>query len=255
MSRFAGQGDAERTLRLLWRANEPPTRPGPKSDLTIDSIVDVAIEIADTESLDRLSMRAIGDRLGRSGMAAYSYVAGKSELIDLMYDRVHAELPTEYPLSGGWRAALSDWAEDLWRLYVRHPWMLRLSFARPVMGPRQQDVYETGARLVFEIGLDTSVARRMVGVVFHLVRATAQTAADSRVAAAETGTADTAWWSRRRAVLGALVPDFAERFPYSVLLAPTDLASPDPARSLERDALDSFRVGLAVFLDGLDAQR
>lgn len=182
-------------------------------------------------------------------------VAGKDELIDLMYDRVHAELPRDYPLADGWRSALAAWAEDLWRMYVRHPWVPGLSFARPVMGPHQQAAYENAARIVTEAALPRPLAQRMVGVLFHFVRATAQTAADARSAAVETGTADVAWWSRRRDALDAVVPDFPERYPYSARLAPGDLGAADPAGELEREALESFRVGLDVLLDGLDARR
>ncbi len=96
---FAGQGDPRRTLSLLWRAEAPPparTGPGPKPRLSVDAIVAAAVAIADEEGMDALSMRAVGDRLGRTAMALYTHVPGKSELLDLMYDAVHAELPRSY---------------------------------------------------------------------------------------------------------------------------------------------------------------
>src|ERR1700741_3344897 len=114
---FAGRGDARRALGLLWRSvasppaeDGPAPRPGPRQALTVDEIVEAAIEVADAEGMAALSMRAVGQRLGRSGMALYTYVPSKSELVDLMYDQAHAALPASYPLDEGWRAGVVAWA-------------------------------------------------------------------------------------------------------------------------------------------------
>ena len=97
---FAGQGDARRSMALLWRATgpEPRTGPGPKPGLSVDMIVDAAIAVADEQGMAALSMRAVGERLGRTAMALYPTCPGESELIDLMHDRALAELPTGYDL-------------------------------------------------------------------------------------------------------------------------------------------------------------
>src|SRR5438045_4162211 len=92
---FAGQGDARRSMSLLWRTKEAKggqpagkrSAPGPKPALSVDAIVDAGIALADAEGLSALSMRAVGARLGRTAMALYTYVPSKSELLDLMYDR------------------------------------------------------------------------------------------------------------------------------------------------------------------------
>jgi AcrR family transcriptional regulator len=97
--------------------------------------VAAAIAVADTDGLAGLSMRAVAERLGVTAMALYTYVPGKDELVDLMYDGAHAELPARYDLGQGWRAAVTSWATHLVGFYVRHPWTLQVSFARPVLGP------------------------------------------------------------------------------------------------------------------------
>src|SRR6266542_4453841 len=117
---FAGQGDPRRTMALLWRASAPQagrTAPGPKPGLSVDVFVEAAIAVADADTMDGLSMRAVGERLGCSAMALYTYVPSKRELVDLMYDQAHAGQPTGYDLGSGWRAAVTSWAEDLWALY------------------------------------------------------------------------------------------------------------------------------------------
>jgi len=263
---FAGQGDARRSLSLLWRAEvtaPPRTGPGPKPRLSVDAIVAAAIAVADEEGMAALSMRAVGDRLGRTAMALYTHVPGKSELLDLMYDAVHAELPTSYPESDDWRAPLTDWAGEVLELYVRHPWVLQVSQARPVLGPHEYANLDTLVRLLGATGLAAGTVRRLVGTLFPLVQGSARTVADARRAATATGSSDEEWWAARSAALTELVPDFAERFPAVIRLERE--AAPEPYRTHddqedampypEREARETFRVGLGVLLDGIEAAR
>ena len=243
-------------MALLWRTSVPQpdrTAPGPKRALSVDTIVDAAIAVADADTLDGLSMRAVGERLGRSAMAMYTYVPSKRELMDLMYDQAHAEQPGGYDLSHGWRVAVTAWAEDLWALYLRHPWLLQVSYARPVLGPHEQAVLESIIRILHETGAGTPVLRRVVGSLYNLVRGAAQTAAESRMAAAATGTSDQEWWLARSALLHEVAPDFAHRFPMSTALAQAGHPPPtvDSRPYLEREAQEALALGLTLFLDGV----
>ncbi|MEU7045557.1 TetR/AcrR family transcriptional regulator C-terminal domain-containing protein [Streptomyces varsoviensis] len=280
MSVIAGQGDAAASMALLWADPEDRDRPtrssarGPRPALSVDAIVAAAIAVADADSMAGLSMRAVAERLGRTSMALYTYVPGKAELVDLMYDRVHAELGPGRPsdhlphLSSGqapdgddWRAAVMSWATRLRAFYLRHPWVLQVSYARPVLGPHEQAVLESLASLLYGAGLPSRPLRAIVSALFHYVRGAAQTAAESRRAAAETGVSDEEWWAGRSALLREVAPDFAERFPMSVRLAAE--ATPmsegegdaDSAASWEREVDDTFAVGLGVLLDGVAAAR
>ena len=255
---FAGQGDPRRTMALLWRASTPQvgrTAPGPKPALSVDAIVEVAIAVADADTMDGLSMRAVGERLGRSAMALYTYVPSKRELVDLMYDQAHAGQRSGYDLDSGWRAAVTSWTEDLWALYLRHPWLLQVSYARPVLGPHEQAVLESIVRILHETGLQPGVLRRIVGSLYNLVRGAAQTAAESRLAAEATGTSDQEWWSARSCLLDEVAPDFAQRFPMSTSLAQEPHPSPkdDWVPYLESEAKETLKVGLALLLDGIAA--
>jgi AcrR family transcriptional regulator len=250
---FAGEGDPVRSMALLWRTPGPRTGPGPKPGLNVDAIVAAAIAVADTDGLAGLSMRAVAERLGVTAMALYTYVPGKDELVDLMYDGAHAELPVRYDLGQGWRAAVTSWASDLLGCYLQHPWALQVSFARPVLGPNEQAVVEALARILRQAGLPAAVARRVVSLLFSVVRGTAQTVAESRQAAAADGASEQAWWSSRAGALRQVAPDFARRFPDSAWLASvgTTHRRDDSTPYLEREAMAAFTVGLTVLLDGI----
>jgi AcrR family transcriptional regulator len=249
---FAGQGDPARSMALLWRTPGARTGPGPKPGLSVAAIVAAAIAVADTDGLAGLSMRAVAERLGVTAMALYTYVPGKDELVDLMYDGAHAELPARYDLGQGWRAAVTSWATDLVGFYVRHPWALQVSFARPVLGPNEQAVVEALARVLRQADLPAAVARRVVSLLFYVARGTAQTVAESRQAAAG-GASEQAWWTSRTAALRQVAPDFAQRFPDSAWLtsAGTTRRQDDAIPYLEHEAMEAFTVGLTVLLDGI----
>ncbi|MFI5657076.1 TetR/AcrR family transcriptional regulator [Streptomyces anulatus] len=258
---FAGQGDIRRSLALLWRipaANSERTAPGPKPALSVDAIVDAGIAIADASGISAVSMREVGRRLGRTGMALYTYVPSKDELVDLMYDRSLAELPTEYATDAGWRPALAAWMRDYWAFCLRHPWTLQVSQARPVLGPHENTMLETVVGILYTTGLPARTLRRVVGTLVNHVRGAAQTVVDTRQATAATGVTDDAWWAARSAAFAELVPDFAERFPAVVRLAREAAVESGPPADAERPYLeqvstDTFDLGLAVLLDGLEA--
>jgi AcrR family transcriptional regulator len=147
----------------------------------------VAVKLPDEEGLEALSMRRVAERLSKSVMSLYTYVPGKAELVDLMLDTVYAELPTEYPLDGGWRAAMEASARAGCDFYQRHPWVLQISGVRSILGPHESDVYETQLRLVDGLGLSPVDMTRVVTVVSSFVRGAAKTLADSRVAERATG--------------------------------------------------------------------
>lgn len=252
---LAARGDPRRSLTLLWRPGDAsPPRPGPKQALTVDGIVDAAIELADTAGMAAVSMRAVGRRLGRTGMALYTYVPSKHELIDLMYDRAHAALPSSYDVADGWRPAAVAWAGDLWRCYQAHPWLLQVSHARPVLGPREYAVVEAVTRILYETGLPARLLARVVGTLFHFVRGAASAIVEADQAVAATGTSNEAWWAERSAALLEVVPDFADRYPTVVRLGTEDTFQWDESRPyLEQQATETFEVGLSVILDGVEA--
>jgi AcrR family transcriptional regulator len=242
-------------MALLWRTpSGAEQKPGPKQGLTVDAIVAAAIEIADEHGMAALSMRAVGERLGRTGMALYTYVPSKSELVDLMYDTVIAEAHHTHDLTGGWRPALTAWAEDLWAFYLRHPWVLQVSQARPVLGPNEYVVLDEVLRILFETGLGPAALRQLTGALFQFVRGVAQVVAEAREAAAATGTGDDEWWYARSALLEEMATDFDRRFPMVARLAQAGgfTLADETVPYQEQAATETFRTGLTALLDGIE---
>jgi len=270
MTEYAGVGDARRSMDLLWgndrlerldRVDDSPAR-GPKPALSVATIVAAAIAVADADGLSALSMRKVGERLGKSGMALYTYVPGKSELLDLMIDTVQGELRTDYSEFDNWRDAVEASCRDGWDFYQRHPWVLQIAGARATLGPHEFDAYETQLRLLDGIGLSGVEMARAVGLVAGFVRGSAKAVADARAAEQVTGLSDDDWWNARSPILeeysAELGEAWVERYPTITRLgteqAFDQLDRPDETTPyLVQDALDTFEFGLQRVLDGLGA--
>lgn len=259
MTEYLGRGDARRSMALLWGKAEPPRR-GPKQGLSVERIVAAAIELADADGLEALSMRKVGERLGTSAMALYTYVPAKTELLDVMLETVLGELPRAYPLDDGWRTAAEASATAAWDLYERHPWVLQISGARALLAPNEMDNHEAQLRIYDGLGLTAFEVTRTVGAVASYVRGAAKSVADARASEQATGMTDDEWWYARSALLEEFGDfDWAERFPTTTRLAAehafdqTHRTPDDATPYMEREALDDFAFGLARLLDGIEA--
>ena len=108
-------------LERLWRREESGRTP--RVGLSLERIVQTAIELADGDGLGAVSMRRVAERLGFTTMSLYRYVASKDELLLLMHDTVWTPPQgLEHP-TGGWRAGLDRWTREQWKIVERHPWL------------------------------------------------------------------------------------------------------------------------------------
>ncbi|MCA1007665.1 TetR family transcriptional regulator [Rhodococcus hoagii] len=197
--------DASRTLSMLW--SPPDTADTSPTGLTLAAIIRAATAIADERGDTAVPLRTIGERLGCTAMALYTYIGGKEELLDLMYDRAHAEFGTTPPVS------VIEWTERLLELYLAHPWMLDIAHARPVLGPHQQQSFELLLGTLVPNGFDRRDVVAIASSAFSLPAAAARTIVDARRAQSAAGVDDEPWWNPRLEALAAAAPDFAARFP------------------------------------------
>ncbi|MDV3219872.1 TetR/AcrR family transcriptional regulator [Intrasporangium sp.] len=255
---YVGQGDPEKSMRLLWTGSVEPENPqvrrGPKAGLTAGSIVAAAIALADEGGIDAVSMRAVGQRLGKTPMALYTYVPSKAELIDLMWDTALGELPDDYDTGEGWRPALRRWAHDLRAFLLRHPWILDVSGARVGMGPNETRNQETSARILAGLGLPGAALMSCIWSVGSFVHGNARPMAETRQAEVVTGVGETEWWLARSRMLEEVAPDYAERFPVLTRMAAEGAFDQVDLEGsyLEAEYDTVFEFGLERMLDGLE---
>ncbi|QBJ98889.1 TetR/AcrR family transcriptional regulator [Rhodococcus sp. ABRD24] len=232
-------------MALLW---EPPTaRSDSDTGLTLDAILGAATTIADERGDAAVPLRAIAERLGCTAMALYTYVGGKAELLDLMYDRAYAGFAARRP------TVVTEWTERLLELYVAHPWMLDLAHARPVLGPHQQDAFESLLGTLRPAGFHHRDVVAIASSAFSLAAAAARTIVDARRAPTVTGEDDGTRWAERMDALATAAPDFADRFPLATALMHSEghgAPQNDPIPVMERAARDNLRRAVELLLAG-----
>ena len=136
-----GTPEGRRAVELLWARPQQPSVRGPKPRISLADVIAAGVAIADAEGLAALSMRKVASRLGVGPMSLYTYVPGRSELVELMIDHAYGEhaLPEpELP----WQQRVEKWAREIWRIYDAHPWLLDYNMARLPIGPNVLDVSE-----------------------------------------------------------------------------------------------------------------
>lgn len=172
-SREGRPADESKGAVSLWERLGQPATP-PRSPLTPGRIAAVAVAVADADGLDAVTMRRLATELGVAPMAAYRYVTGKDELIELMVDFVYAELDLPNG-KDGWRATMRSIALRIREVLLRHSWVTRAVCGAPT--PNQLAVPEAALVALDRPGLDPDTAM----VVYSTVTAYVHGAVDSEV--------------------------------------------------------------------------
>lgn len=234
-------------MELLWGAGEPERpRRGPKPKLTLEQITEAAIALADAEGLEALSMRKVGDKLGVTAMSLYSYVPGKGELLDLMLDRVYGESePT--PPGKTWREQVEHVARAGWAMYLRHPWLLQVAAARPVLGPNTIAKYDYELRALEGIGLSDIEMDLAVAAIGNYVHGAVRVAIEAAQTVQHTGVTDLEWWETHKPLLEKV---------FDTAKHPVASRVGEAAGEAYGGAVDpkrTFDFGLKLLLDGLES--
>src|SRR5688500_13801430 len=98
---------------MLPVKNPPPrAAPARKKQLSRELVLSAALALVDAEGLDALTMRRLGQELGRDPMGLYRYAANRAALLDGVSELVLNELAI-FPDDPDWRAQLRRIAHDL----------------------------------------------------------------------------------------------------------------------------------------------
>ena len=146
---------------LIWLREEPRAR---RPSHTRAEIARAAMEIADSEGFDAVSMRRVARQLGAGTMTLYHYVRNKDELVTLMADEVMAELlvPDE-ELADDWRQALTQIALRSRDAFMNHRWTLDHLGDNSYPGPNGMRHFEQSLRAVALLDIDDALVFELIG--------------------------------------------------------------------------------------------
>lgn len=125
--------------------------------LSKERVVTEAIRLADSEGVDKLSMRRLATELGAGVMSLYYYVANKDELLDAMIDVVFDEIELAAD-PADWQAAMRQRAVSARRVLARHPWAITLMESRTAPGPANLRHHEAVFACLRQAGFSVEMA-------------------------------------------------------------------------------------------------
>lgn len=101
--------------------------------LNRDLVLRTALELADRDGIDGLTMRQLAQELSVEAMSLYHHVANKTELLDGVIDLVFAEI--ELPSrADDWKIAVRARSISARNVLVNHPWAIGLMESRTAPG-------------------------------------------------------------------------------------------------------------------------
>ena len=223
---------------------------GEVAELTRERVLAEAIEIADTEGLEAVSMRAVASRGGVAPMSLYRFVEDKEDLVLAMADAVYGSAAFERDAAAPWRSQVESLARELWRLHRAHPWLGR---TQPLTRPQPlPNIIRFGDRLLGALealGLPPKLHFDVHVLLFSHIVGLAQNFEAEDQARSETGLSSEEWTDLQylprfgdRAFLDGH-PHFAKLFGH--------FGSMEGGYDLDLEYL--FELGLGLLLDGVEA--
>lgn len=229
-------------VALAWGIASSPQR-GPKREMSVERIVDVAVDLADAGGLAAVSMSSVAAALGFTPMSLYRYVTAKDDLVLLMQERGFGIPPETITESSDWRTGLANWAREQTRMYAEHPWLLDITIQGTPLTPNNLAWLDAALQVMepLAISLDEKVSGALA--IIAQVRFEASVTrgyTEAAVAGADPDDRD----AQGAAVLDQLVT--AEEFPFVRAALDEGAFSPVPDGN-------SFDFGLQRLLDGFES--
>ena len=123
-----------------------------------------AVELADRDGLEALSMRKLGQELGVEAMALYRHVRDKDDLLDGIIEVVVGQI--ERPKPGrDWKADPPRQVMAARRVMLRHPWARRVLEERGTTGPAVLAYIESILAILHDGGFSIDLAHHTMHVL------------------------------------------------------------------------------------------
>jgi AcrR family transcriptional regulator len=212
----------------------------PRRALSREAIVATALDVLRAEGMDAVSMRRVAADLGTGPASLYAHVAGKDELLDLLYDEVVGAVPLFEPDPARWKEQVTQLWSDCRAVLAGAGDIARYSLGRVPMGPNALRISELTMSVLRSGGVPDQAVAWAVDVVGMFVTANA---VEDAVTAdlARKGRDPQEYYDQVHRYFAGLP---ADRFPVTAMLVPQLMTGTGDER---------FRFGLALLVGGLAA--
>lgn len=162
------QRRADRHAPPATTSDRLPQRSTP---ITVDRIVDAALEIVATKGYDALTMRSVASILNTGPASLYAHVVNKADIDELIIGRVCAQLVLPTPDPAMWRSQILDVCAQLRDQYLRYPGISRAAIAMDVTNLDVLTVAEAMLAILIAGGIEPQTAAWAFDALFLYVGA------------------------------------------------------------------------------------
>jgi len=132
-----------------------------RSTLTRERVLEAAVELADREGIESVSMRRLGQELGIEAMSLYTHVRSKEDLLDGMVEVVFQQMPARRR-RGDWKATLRRTILSAREVLLRHPWAPAIIETRTQPGPAMLRQYDAVMGILREGGFSLETTHHAI---------------------------------------------------------------------------------------------
>jgi AcrR family transcriptional regulator len=208
-----------------------------RSPLTRERVLGAAIELADREGVEAVSMRRLGQELGVEAMSLYTHVRSKDDLLAGMADVVVAEVALP-ALGETWKGALRSTILAAREVMLRHHWAPTVLESRAEPGPATLRYIDAILGIMRGGGLSVDVCHHALHVLGSRVLGFSQDLFEDGA-------------EQDSAAVAAFAAALAETHPHVVEIA---LAASHEGGLGPCDDDVEFRYALDLILDGLESR-
>ena len=234
---MALEGSGEPVEPPWWGAKGQGT--AGRDRLSRDAIVDAALAIIDREGVGAVTLRRLARDLDTGAASLYWHVAGKDQLLELVYDRILGEIEFPEPEPDRWAEQIREVARQSYAVMARHNDASLLSLGAVPVGPTGLVMIEWMLALLRGAGCPDVIAGFFGDLLGRFIDASVLEETRGRGARTDDGDLDAEQMAAMGAYIAALPP---ERFPNILAMVPVMFSG---------DAESRFDLGLDLLLDGL----
>jgi len=150
--------------------NSPQKTTGPKPRYSREKIVEFAVELADAQGIEVVSLRAVASSLGTGPASLYRYVKSYDQLTELMVDRISAEYDFD-ACTGSAIEQLVNIAHQGRGIMRRHPWVPLIVLQKQVMTHNSMAYLERGLLALADTELSAAVKLHTIAMLNSLTAA------------------------------------------------------------------------------------
>jgi AcrR family transcriptional regulator len=230
-------------------ATQTEPRPRARDPLTRDRVLRAAVDLADREGIDALTMRNLARELGAEAMSLYYHVANKEAVLDGVVDVIMGEINGAVsavdgpPATEDWKAVMRSRILAAREVLLRHRWASRLIETRTAISPTTMRYFDELLGVLHDGGFSYDLAHHAMHALGS--RGLGFTQELFEPENAEEGDED----------MAEAIAEMADEFPHLTGMM-MEVAHDDPDSTLGWcDDQFEFEFGLDLILEGLEVTR